>query len=312
MERYVDEGTRTYSPFAAKSKVAPEFQPRSDRPSFELVTVLAPKSQVVILQAEPQRSLLDFYIQSDGVRFLIHPETWASSDIDNTDELHALPRCEPIEVSPTASTRIVLATESVNSVSAHFIKLNYPRRISRFNRRLKRKNIDTSVETTRDLALVNFEKFAYRPDTLGFAYRDGDNSWGFLVRESIPHPLREQRFLIPFFALYGGDLKRPDDLPLLVQLIAESGADPHAFVIDEIMVPLLECWAKVARERGILLESLPQNTLLEIDQNFRPRRIVHRDCDVWVDADIRKQASLEMPFAQSSNGSDMPFPREQY
>ena len=32
------------------------------------------------------------------------------------------------------------------------------------------------------------------------------------------------------------------------------------------MVPIVECWARVARERGILLESHAQNTLLELDQ----------------------------------------------
>src|SRR5258707_13385202 len=83
MERYVDEGTRTYSPFAAKSEVAPEYQPRSLRPSFDLVSVFAPKSEVAIFQADPQRSLLKFYIQPQEVRFLIHPETWASPKIDN-------------------------------------------------------------------------------------------------------------------------------------------------------------------------------------------------------------------------------------
>ena len=75
MERYVDEGTRTYSRFAAKSKVEPEFQPRSSRPSFELVTVFAPPTQVSMFQADPQSELLEFYVQPDEVRFLIHPET---------------------------------------------------------------------------------------------------------------------------------------------------------------------------------------------------------------------------------------------
>jgi hypothetical protein len=90
MERYVDEGTRTYSPFAAKSEAAPEYQPRSDRPSFELITVFAPQSQVSTFQADTQRDLLEFYVSSEQVRFLIHPEIWASSGIDNLDELHAL------------------------------------------------------------------------------------------------------------------------------------------------------------------------------------------------------------------------------
>ena len=39
MERYVDEGAKSYSPFAARSEVAPEYQPRRGNPSFDLVTV---------------------------------------------------------------------------------------------------------------------------------------------------------------------------------------------------------------------------------------------------------------------------------
>src|SRR5206468_7846803 len=87
MERYVDEGTRTYSPFAAKSEVAPEFRPRSERPSFALIAVRAPKDRVSVFQADAQRSLRDFYVQQDEVRFLVHPETWESAEIDRLHEL---------------------------------------------------------------------------------------------------------------------------------------------------------------------------------------------------------------------------------
>src|SRR5215470_7704071 len=285
MERYVDEGTRTYSPFAAKSEAAPEYQPRSGRPSFELITVFAPPSQVSIFQADPQRNLLDFYVRSEKVRFLIHPEIWASSGIDNLNELNALRRGEPLQVSPTASTRTVLTTETPANVPRHFVKLHYPRRISRFNRRLRRKNIHNSIEATHDLAHVRFDKFTYG---------DGGNPWGFLVREETPRPFREARFLVPYFALYGGDLQHPEDRPLLVQMIERLGAEPQSFVIDEIMIPVIDCWAKVVRERGILLESHAQNLLLEIDTDFRPRRIVHRDFDVWSDGEARKQAGLEV------------------
>jgi len=310
MERYVDEGTRTYSPFAAGSEAAPEYQPRSGRQSFELITVFAPQSQVSIYQADPHRSLLEFYIQSEQVRFLIHPEIWTSSGIDNLDELRALPRGEPLQVAPTASTRTVLTTETPPDVPRHFIKLHYPRRISRFNRRLRRKNIRNSVEATRDLAHVRFDKFAYLPDSLGFIYGDGGNPWGFLAREETPRPFQEERFLIPYFALYGGDLQHPEDRPLLIQMIERLDAEPQSFVIREIMIPVLECWAKVVRERGILLESHAQNLLLEIDSDFRPRRVVHRDFDVWVDAEVRKRAGLEVMGA--SIGPDTSYPREQH
>lgn len=62
------------------------------------------------------------------------------------------------------------------------------------------------------------------------------------------------------------------------------------------MIPVLECWCKVVRERGILLECHAQNILLEIDDNFNPSRIVHRDFDVWIDAKRRKQNGLDSPF----------------
>jgi hypothetical protein len=204
----------------------------------------------------------------------------------------------------------VLTTQTTGSFPAHFIKLHYPRRISRFNRRLRRKNICNSVQATHDVARVRCDRFAYLPDVLGFAYGDGDNAWGFLVREATPRPFQGHRLMVPYFALYGGDLQHPEDPPLLVQLIERLGAEPQSFVIEEIMIPVLECWAKVVRERGILLESHAQNLLLEIDRDFSPRRVVHRDFDVWVDAEARRQAGLDVLGA--SIGADTPHSRQEH
>src|SRR5205823_12603526 len=80
MERYVDEGTRTYSPFAAKTEVSPEFRPRNDKPSFHLITVRIPREQVSVFEAGPLPTLRDRYIQPAEVLFLVHPETWKSTD----------------------------------------------------------------------------------------------------------------------------------------------------------------------------------------------------------------------------------------
>ena len=88
--------------------------------------------------------------------------------------------------------------------------------------------------------------------------------------------------------------------------------EPESFVVDEIMIPVVQCWAKVVRERGILLECHAHNILLEIDRDFRPRRVVHRDFDVWVDAEVRRRAGLDNPFIGSSIGSDTPYPKEQH
>ena len=75
---------------------------------------------------------------------------------------------------------------------------------------------------------------------------------------------------------------------------------------------MVECWAKVARERGILLESHAQNTLLEIDRDFRPRRVVHRDFDVWIDVETRRRAGLDVPFLGAGIGTDTGHALEQH
>jgi hypothetical protein len=61
-----------------------------------------------------------------------------------------------------------------------------------------------------------------------------------------------------------------------------------------------------------LLESHAQNVLLEVDETCRPRRIVHRDFDVWVDAEARKRADLNVPFCGSVIGRDTAYDREAY
>ncbi len=311
MERYVDEGAKTYSPYSARNEVAPRYQPRSGYPSFELVTVWAPHARVSVFEADPSKRLRDYYLRPNGVLFAVHPDIWNASGIEHLDELQGYPRGEPIRVAPTASTRTLLAFENATDFPPHFIKVHLPRRISRFNRRLRRKNIENSVALARDVAHVRMDRFAYLPDVLGLAFGEGEDAWGLLVREAIPRPHQGRHHLIPCFALYGGDLNHPNDPPLVVQMIERLGAEPESFVLNEIMIPLVQCWTRLARERGILMESHGQNTLLEIDEDFRPRRIVHRDFDVWVDLDVRRRHGLDAPFIGAGIGASTGRPADQ-
>lgn len=309
MERYVNENTKSYSPFAKISEVERKYQPTSELEFFDLVSVFAPRSQVSIFQAMPPKDLFDFYVQNESIRFMIHPEIWNSDKSVHLDELHHLRQAEAIRVTPTASTRTVFTKEVQTLYPTHFIKLHYPRRISRFNRRLRRKNIHNSVSVTKDLEEFSFEKFAYLPDSLGFTFADGGNPWGFLVREMTHRPYHKNRFLIPFFSLYGGDLKHPNDPPLIVQIIERLNVDPQKFAVNEIMIPVLECWCKVVRERGLLLESHAQNILLEVDADFHPCRIVHRDFDIWIDGKVREERNLNTFDFETFIANDNPFPR---
>lgn len=303
MERYVGGGTKMYSPFAARTEVAPEYQPERGASSFELLTARVPETRTWTCSAAPSKWLLDHYLAPEGVLFVIHPEAQRASGTEWLDELRAYPRGTPISVTPTASTRTVFVRKNAAGTPAHFLKLHLPLRISRFNRRLRRKNIENSVAITRDMATVSLERFAYLPDALGVTCGESENAWGFIVREASPRPGRMSRFLIPCFALYGADLNSPGDPPLLVDMIERLRANPESFILDEIMLPVVQCWIVVARELGVLLESHAQNTLLEVDETFRPRRIVHRDFDVWVDLDVRQRRGLEVPFLGAGIGT---------
>ena len=242
--------TRTQKPtarFPQENEAAEQYQPRSGQETFDLATVIASKARVSVYQADPLRSLLQHYVREDEVLFAIHPNTWGDPDVDNIAELRAFPRGEPIQVAATASTRTVFAIPHAGDVPLHFLKLHFPHKISRFNRRLRRKNMCNSVAVTRDLADFQLGKFAYLPDVLGFTFGEEDIAWGFLVREAAPRPFRGPAYLVPCFALYGCDLRNPTDPPLLVQLIERLGADPESFVTEQIMVPIVECWARVVR-----------------------------------------------------------------
>src|SRR5437879_4030137 len=101
LERYVDEGAKSYSPFAARNEASAAFQPRAGLADFELIAVRTPKERLAIFEADPARSLRERFIRPEEALFVVHPETWADSGVEHLDELRALPRGEPIIAAPT-------------------------------------------------------------------------------------------------------------------------------------------------------------------------------------------------------------------
>ena len=69
MERYVDEGAKTYSPFAARTEVAPQYRPRSDS-RFSIWSPSLLKDCVSVFQADPAKSLLDFYVRPSRTNYV--------------------------------------------------------------------------------------------------------------------------------------------------------------------------------------------------------------------------------------------------
>jgi siderophore synthetase component len=152
-------------------------------------------------------------------------------------------------------------------------------------------------------------KFGYLPETIGIGIGQGDEGWGFVVRETTPRPfVAGEHKYIPIFSLFSGDSNSPADDPLLVQLIRLHGEEAMQFTISHIIDPIISSWVRTYKERGIIFGAHSQNVLLEVDRNLYPTRIIHRDLDLQVDPTIRKVKGLHMDFPKSLIGIDVKEP----
>lgn len=297
MERYVNKGSRNYSSFSQVLDMSPQYQSVSPQANFEICSIQIPKEKISLYLDNPHTQLQNYYIRNDHVIFCIHPEIFKDEKIDYIKELNQFPISHTICVTPTASNRTVFVHNE--NLPLHFIKLHYPKKISRFFRYFKHQKIKDEIEVSKDLKHIFLDKFAYLPETIGVVYGLPHNGWGFDIREFIPRPYAgEKRFLIPCFSLYAQDMQHPDDEPLLVQLIKHLGQDPESFTLNHVLLPIIKCWCTAVRERGILFGSHGQNILLEVDAKLRPTRIVHRDLDIHIDAKTRKEKGLSLNFSE--------------
>lgn len=295
LERYVDVGSKTYSPFADQTEAEYSYQPTNPSDTFELPCVIIPKEKVSIFLDDPSRHISNFYIREDDVLFPIHPEIFHDEQVPFIEELKKFQKTKSLLVAPTASTRTVM---TLKEDTPHFIKLHYPKRISRFHRRLRNNTIKNCLRVSQDLQ--NLTDIVYLPETIGVAYGSNKEAWGFIIRECTPRPFQDDEcFLIPMFALYSQDMNALNDPPLLIQLIQYCKEDPMTFVLNHIFKPIIRNWCLALTERGFLLEAHGQNTLLELNAKFYPSRIVYRDLDIYVDREIRKKKGLHLNFSQS-------------
>lgn len=304
-ERYVNQ--RRYSTTSEYTEASEEYRPREGKESF-----LAPyfwlTDNVKLLTANPAPKVLQHARNSNGIRFVLHPDML--TEPNPTIDALVKQTNGQLEVTPTASTRTVYSGELDS-----FLKLHLNKRISRYIRRLRPSSVEHSILISQDLDQAEIPPFfAYLPESVGVIAGTDDNAIGMIYRETIPRPvINEKRHLVPYFSLWSTDSKQTEDLPLLVQLIQHHKAEPLSFFLEKIIEPLIASWAWGAKERGILLESHGQNTLLELDANYTPTRIVHRDFQsLEVDPEVRKQHRLDMPFNKHRIGIDDPPRKIEY
>lgn len=286
-ERYLGGGTRTYSRFSGQAEVSERCHPQRGAGSFPLPTFRVPDRLGSYLRNRLPSRLHDQYRHDGWFLLPVHPDTLDHPDLHRRAELLACPPGPPVEVVPLANARTVLVRRiGDRPVEPHFLKLHYPRRLSRFTRRLRRPIVELQLWVATELARVGVP---FLPEVGGAVFgTDPVEAWGYLLREPRLTGAGPGQFTIPLFALYGADQHAGDDPTLLEQLVAHSGLSAAAFLSERVVEPMVALWLRTAAATGCLTELHGQNTLLTFSGLGRHSRIGYRDCAVYVDPAIRR------------------------
>lgn len=292
-ERHLSLGVRSYSPFSGFSEMDTDYRPDSAVRNFAVPCVWVEASQDAKFIFESHRlarDLAEFYSPEPG-RFLlpIHPATIPLLPFSVRALIEESATGPNLEVSPTSSTRTVYVHGSNGSDKCprHFLKLHFPGRISRFVRTMTRKDV---VHQLRVSEQIQRALLPHLPDLGGgYALSHGNSSVGFLLRSTRPEcGLKDAFFTLPGFSLYGGDRLAPDDPPLLAQLPCHFRESPADFIINRIIVPMIELWVRTVSDLGIIPELHGQNALFCFDCRGSVSSVCFRDSDLFTGVRIRR------------------------
>ncbi len=308
LDRYRNEGTRTYSSHADYSEAEERFRPETGVEHFPVPAYFVPREEVNLYLADPHPRLLSLFSRGGEVVFCVHPQLSARPGVDPyLDRLLSLPEAPGIiEASPSSSTRTVFVKDSE---PPHALKLHFPFRVSRYGRRMRDEVVEQAVTVSRELEegiRAMDPDFAFLREVLGVTFKNlqpetprGEN-WGFLVRELTPFPSAgAEGALVPGFALYGRDFLEPSADRLIHTLVGEQ--DPNAFLLNQIMLPIVRHWVTCFLKFGLLLEPHGQNVLLEMGPDGTVDRIVHRDLNLGIDNRRRTDLGLSVGGTNTYN-----------
>jgi hypothetical protein len=248
---------------------------------------------VELFESQPDRRLTSEMHREDYIRFFVHPEM--IHEYREKGLVDLLSFAGEYKVKPTASTRTVMTRGLPYN---YMIKANMEKLVGFLRRKMKISAVRQSNQIMSEFADIESlapESLAYLPETIGVVY---DTDIGMLIRECQPKPkVADRRYLIPFFSLISLDAAQPEDPLLLCQIVENQPKNPFDVFSEMILLPLIEAWAYLVFERGILPIPHMQNLLLEIDKSGTPTRIVLRDLqDAAVDLSVREEKGLHRNF----------------
>lgn len=289
-ERHVNKGA--YHSFRHYSEVSKSFRPRDGDPNFQLPFLEINNSQIEYLETTPSPSLLKF-VKGSKTKFFFHPDMNDFYHKAGCQSLVLKKASGFVRAIPTASTRTLL----IDIPKPFMVKVDLSgKRLGRLVRDLKGRSARHSHRVNLELDYLLEKKLlpqsmAYLPETIATCFVDGEVEVANIFREYLPRPLTDSHaFMIPFFSLYSPDDNDPLAPFIVEQLIQISGLEPIKFFEKKIVRPVLWNFFYMMFKFGIIFEAHPQNTLLELDENFHPQRIIYRDLQaVIIDKKTRSE-----------------------
>lgn len=295
-ERYVNDGSP--SGFSTRFTTSEATSPFGLTPWFNLHRLTAPAEWFRGLGEIPQWPVE--HDCNDDSWLLIHPDMAVRMELQNSQLRSVLDARN--RVVPTASGRTV---EFTRRDARDYVKLHYEGILGRVRRNLPFYKAATGPEVSQTIiAAIDQGKLDDRiailpePGARSVQIRGEDETyeWGMTWRLDRPYGETAARikFYIPAFALFSTDRLASFDPELLEQLIVAAGENPATYVMDEFVVPAIECYFSFIRSAGLQPEWNAQNLLFGFDESLKMVALITRDLES-IDRDVTLRESLGLP-----------------
>lgn len=283
-ERHINDSKGRFEVY---STVNPMYDPQGAVSEFMIPFMWVKDKDINVYQDNPSSNLIRRAFKNNRYKFYWHPDT----------ERMGLSVSGYDAMQPTSSTRTLLGTKE----PYYYVKTDLDKKHFRFIRRLKESSISHSVKISSELRSMIVKPgisstYSFLPESLGLVLSSGVHQGsGVIFRETKPFPLcADKRVILPYHSLYARDPFSSEEEPLLIQLCEiHSPNDPIGFFIEYIIGYIQDSWVLLLTNLGFLPELHGQNALIEIDENFFPKRMVHRDFQgTYSDSAIRTALGL--------------------
>ena len=273
-----------------------QFRPESES-SFPLISVLIPKSQVVVVQTGDKLPLaLQDGAAGDRIRFLVHPKSFnAFSPYLDSAYYEA-----GFEATPLGSYRSLIVWKADSQSPPFNLKVSLDVEIGSARRMLSKGQIQSAAITSLILKQGNPARFTERGINIidePYSVYLKDFPYGFTFRDLPELPPGNQ--LVPLFSLYS--VKNPMKKSLLSDVVARSFQNPMNTLQTQLIRPLVKHFVFFAMTEGLVSEPHEQNVMVELKDGQLTGRFFYRDLAGFnVSAKYRKSIGKDLSFVPAA------------